>query len=258
MTVITISNFKGGVGKTTFATIFAYLLQEQGKKVGLIDFDPQANATEIMFNTFSMDSNVKTSLFEAIQQEDLLKCVVKANSKLDIFPSDLDLVGFPAHLYDLTSDKAKRFYLLKYLIDQIKENYDYIIIDVPPTISEFTNNAIVASDYVALIMQTHQQSFASSVKFIEYLKDLLDYNENIKLAGVIPYLVTKKGKVDNEVLEDSKKIFNDHLFNSQIMKRERIKLFSKNGITNEDMHDKAVLEMYQNVVNELLERIGKE
>ncbi|EEM93147.1 MULTISPECIES: ParA family protein [Bacillus cereus group] len=257
MTVITVSNFKGGVGKTTFATIFAYLLQSQGKKVGLIDFDPQANATEIIFNTFDVDTNIKVSLFEAIQQEDLSKAIVKATQSLDVFPSELDLVGFPAHLYDLTKDKTKRFYLLKYLIDQIKNEYDYIIIDVPPTISEFTNNAIVASDYVALIMQTHQQSFASSVKFIEYLKDLVQYNENIDLAGVIPYLVTKKGKVDNEVLEDAKKIFGDHLFNTQIMKRERIKLFSKNGITNDDMHDKAVLKMYQKVVDELLERIGK-
>lgn len=253
--VITIANFKGGVGKTTAAAVFTYLLEAQGKKVGLIDFDPQANATGIMFKTFDINHNIEVSLFEAIKEEDLSKAIVKATPNLDIFPSDLDLVGFTAHLYELTQDKTKRFYLLKYLLDQIKDAYDYIIIDVPPTISDFTNNAIVASDYVALVMQTHQDSFESSVKFIDYLRELLEYNPNIDLIGVLPYLVNKKGKVDKEVLEEAKGIFKDRLFNNQIMKRERVKLFSKNGITNEDMHDKKALEMYQNVINEFLERI---
>ncbi|EJR93257.1 hypothetical protein IKE_05923 [Bacillus cereus VD196] len=253
--VITFANFKGGVGKTTAATLFVYLLEKKGYKVLLLDFDPQYNATEIMFKTYNFNSNIKTSLFEGIQQQDLSSAIITLSENVDVLPSELDLVGFPAHLYELTDDKEKRFYLLDFLLRQIKESYDFIIIDVPPTISDYTNNAIVASDYVALIMQTHQQSFAASVKFIDYLRDLQNYNSDIDLIGVIPYLVTKKGKVDIEVLEDAKRIFQNTLFNNQIMKRERIKLFSKNGITNEDMHDMAVLEMYQKVVNEFMERI---
>ncbi|WP_100618271.1 ParA family protein [Bacillus cereus] len=253
--VITFANFKGGVGKTTAATLFAYLLERQEKKVLLLDFDPQYNATEIMFKTYGFNKKIKVSLFEGIQQQDLSKAIISLSKNMDVLPSELDLVGFPAHLYALTDDKEKRFYLLDFLLRQIKDVYDFVIIDVPPTISDYTNNAIVASDYVALIMQTHQQSFAASVKFIDYLKDLQNYNSDIDLIGVIPYLVTKKGKVDIEVLEDAKRIFKNTLFDNQIMKRERIKLFSKNGIANEDMHDISVLEMYQKVVNEFMERI---
>lgn len=253
--VITFANFKGGVGKTTAATLFSYLLEKQGKKVLLVDFDPQYNATEIMFKTFNYESKIDISLYESIKEQDLSKAVINLSPNLDVLPSEIDLVGFPAHLYALTDDKEKRFYLLDFLLRQVKDAYDFVIIDVPPTISDFTNNALVASDYVALIMQTHQQSFAASVKFIDYLKDLQKYNPEIDLIGVVPYLVKKSGKVDNEVLEDAKAIFKDTLFNNQIMKRERIKLFSKSGITNEDMHDAAVLEMYQKVVSECMERI---
>lgn len=104
-------------------------------------------------------------------------------------------------------------------------------------------------------MQTHQQSFASTVKFIDYLRDIQEVNPDIDLLGVIPYLVKKRGKIDNEVLEEASSIFKKRMFSNHIMQRERIKLFSKNGITNEDMHDKSVLEMYQHVVDEFLERI---
>lgn len=252
---ITFANFKGGVGKTTASVMFSYLLQKQGKKVLLVDFDPQYNASEIMFKTFGVDNNNKTSLYEAIQAQDLSKALVKLTPNLDILPSELDLVGFPMHLYNLTNDKEKRFYLIDHLLNQIKDNYDYVIIDVPPTISEYTNNAIVASDYVLLVMQTHEQSFSASVKFIDYLRDLRSYNPEINLLGVIPYLVHKQGKVDKEVIEDAKEIFKDFLFTQSVFKRERIKLFSKHGIREEDMHDENALEMYGKVVNEFLERI---
>lgn len=253
--VITTANFKGGVGKTTAATLFSYLLQKQGKKVLLIDFDPQANATEIMLKTFKYNKKIEVSLYEAIQREDLSKAIIKLTPNFDLLPSELDLVGFTEHLHDVTNDKDKRFYLLEFLLREIKGDYEYVFIDVPPTFSAFTNNAIVASDYVALIMQTHQQSYASSVKFIDYLRDLEKYNKNIDLVGVIPYLVSPKGKVDKEVLKDADNTFKGYMFKNQIMRRERIKLFSKNGIKEEDMHDTAVLEMYQNVINEFLERI---
>ncbi|MDM8365455.1 MULTISPECIES: ParA family protein [Bacillus cereus group] len=253
--VITFANFKGGVGKTTAATLFSYLLQEQGKKVVLLDFDPQANATEILFETFGYDSDIEVTLFEAIKEKNLAKSIINLTENLDVLPSELDLVGFPEYLHEFTNEKSHRYWVLDMLLADLKGKYDFIIIDVPPTISEFTNNAIVASDYVNLIMQTHQQSFASTVKFIDYLRDIQEVNPDIDLLGVIPYLVKKRGKIDNEVLEEASSIFKNRMFSNHIMQRERIKLFSKNGITNEDMHDKSVLEMYQHVVDEFLERI---
>lgn len=252
---VTFANFKGGVGKTTASVMFSYLLQKMGKKVLLVDFDPQYNATEIIFNTFDIDKKVKVSLFEAITEQNLSKGIMKVTPTLDILPSELDLVGFPMHLYSLTSNKEKRFFFLNFLLDEIKSAYDYVIIDVPPTISDFTNNAIVASDYTLLIMQTHQQSFGAAVKFIDYLRDLQVYNRKIDLIGVIPYLMHKRGKVDNEVIVDAKKIFKDTLFEKCILRRERVKLFGKNGIKEDDMHDLEVLSMYQEVVEEFLERV---
>ncbi|MFL0365733.1 ParA family protein [Pseudobacillus sp. 179-B 2D1 NHS] len=255
---ITFANFKGGVGKTTASVLFSYLLQKSGKKVLLVDFDPQYNATEILFKTFGVKGKLKTSLFEAIEEQDLSKAVVNITPTLDILPSEIDLAGFPMHLYSLTQDKTKRFYFLDFLLRQIKKNYNYVIIDVPPTISEFTNNAIVASDYIVVIMQTHQQSLKAAAQSYQNMKVLKEYNPAVKLLGVVPYLVDKRGKVDNEVIEEAEELFQHYLFKNCIMKRERIKMFSKNGITDEDMHDIDVLNMYQKVVNEFLERIEAE
>ncbi|MEK4031321.1 ParA family protein [Pseudobacillus sp. FSL P4-0506] len=255
---ITFANFKGGVGKTTASVLSSYLLQKSGKKVLLVDFDPQYNATEILFKTFGVKDKLKTSLFEAIEEQDLSKAVVNITPTLDILPSEIDLAGFPMHLYSLTQDKTKQFYFLDFLLRQIKKNYNYVIIDVPPTISEFTNNAIVASDYIVVIMQTHQQSLKAAAQSYENMKILKEYNPAVKLLGVVPYLVDKRGKVDNEVIEEAKELFQHYLFKNCIMKRERIKKFSKNGITDEDMHDIDVLNMYQKVVNEFLERIEAE
>ncbi|WP_018395828.1 AAA family ATPase [Bacillus sp. 37MA] len=275
---ITFANFKGGVGKTTTSVIFSYLLQKAGKKVLLIDFDPQYNATEITFKTFNIESKVKVTLYEAMEQQDLSKAIINITPTLDLLPSELDLAGFPMHLYSLTKDKVKRFIFLKFLLDEIRDNYDYIIIDVPPTISDFTNNAIFASDFTVLIMQTQEQSYTGAVKFLDYLKDLNKdiekYLKNLKedtedylrdllvdidieLLGVIPYLVQKRGNVDIEVIKDAQKLFGDLLFEKPIMHRERVKRFNKHGIQEKDMHDETVLNMYQEVLNEFIERVNE-
>ncbi|MGM9988819.1 MAG: ParA family protein [Bacillaceae bacterium] len=261
MNIITIANFKGGVGKTTTSVLFSYLLQEQGKRVLLLDLDPQANATNFIFKTFGVKSSPSMSLFESFKEQDLSKALMTVSPNLDILPSDIDLVGFQMHLYTIVKNSDKRHYFLSFLLEKLQKKigkeYDYIIIDVPPTISEFTNNAIVASDYVLLVMQTHEDSYGSAVKMIDYMRDLKEFNENIKLLGVIPYLVYQKGNVDHEVINDARNTFGDLVFENQIHSRERIKRFSKDGIKNEDMHDKKVLDMYRKVLNELEERINE-
>lgn len=254
--VITIGNFKGGVGKTTACVLFSYLLEKEKSKVLLVDFDPQSNSTEIISETYGVDKKGELSFLDALLKFDLAKAVVKVTDYLDIIPADWNLSKFPDVLEEFK--KSERYYLLQTLLKDLQKDYDYILIDVPPTLSSFTNNAILASDFVIMVLQTQQQAFSSSVKFINYLKDLKsDYHSKFELLGIIQYLIKKNGKVDNEIIEASDKIFGDAVFNNKIFQRERIKRFGKNGITDKDTHDERVLFMYSELLKEIQERINE-
>lgn len=252
---VTFANFKGGVGKTTASVMFSYLLNKRGKKVLLIDLDPQHHATDIIFKTYGIETKEYNSVFDGIQKKDLSESIYEMDDNLHLIPSDIDLVGFTRYLYSVTRDINKQPFFLDSLLRDIRGNYDYVFIDVPPTISELTNNAIVASDSVVLIMQTHHQSYTSAIEFIDYLRDMQNYNSDIDLLGVIAYMMDAKGKVDNEIVDDAREIFGDILFKNRILTRQRIKRFGRNGIKNEDAHDEKVLTMFEEVINEFAERV---
>lgn len=252
---ITFANFKGGVGKTTASVMFSYILSKRGKKVLIVDLDPQHNATDIIFKTYGIETKEYSSIFDGIVSKDLSECTYEVDENLHIIPSDIDFVGFTRHLFSVTNDKKKQSYVINQLLSAVKSEYDYIFIDVPPTISEITNNAVVASDYVLLIMQTHEQSYNASIQFIEYLRGMQEYNPNIDLLGVIAYLVDPRGLVDNEIIDEAERIFGDILFKNRIMNRQRIKRFGKHGITNLDTHDANTLKMFEDVIEEFTERV---
>lgn len=252
---VTFANFKGGVGKTTASVMSAYIASKNGKKVLLIDLDPQHNATDIIFKTYGITTKEYNTVFDGITKKDLSESIYRMDDNLHIIPSDLDLVGFSRYLYSVTRDIKKQPFFLDRLINELKNDYDYIFIDVPPTISEITNNAVVASDFVLLIMQTHEQSMSASIQFVDYLRDMQTYNPDIDLLGVVAYMVDSRGRVDKAVLEEAGEVFGDILFKNKIMHRQRIKSFGRDGITEEDLHDIEALEMFKEVVMEFEERV---
>lgn len=255
-TSITIGNFKGGVGKTTTCVTFSYLLNKAHRKTLLIDFDPQGNASEIIEKTFPVfkQKNFK-SLTDGIKNLDLFESIAHVTDYLDLMPSDWSLSLLPDMLEDYK--KSDRPLFLKTLLTKIRNDYDYILIDVPPTLSAYTNNAVLASDYVIMVMQTQEQSYSSSLKFVSYLQGLRkDYDKSFDLLGIIAYLVKKDGPVDHEVLKAANQAFGKALFHGNVFQRERVKRFGKSGIKDEDMWDKRALYMYQVVLDEALSRIN--
>ncbi|MGG3102061.1 ParA family protein [Bacillus velezensis] len=254
--VINVGNFKGGVGKTTTSTLFAYELSKTDRKTLVLDFDPQANATDILLRTAGLELPERT-IYSGLQSKNLENCIVNIKENLDLIPADLDLVGFPLFLNEIANNDLKnRAYYLDFLLRPLRENYDYIIIDVPPTISDFTNNAIVASDYVLIVMQTQERSLSATEKFIPYLKQMVEtYEANIGLLGIVPVLIKANGPVDQYILEEARKEFGENLLNSTIKLRERIKRFDVQGITEADIHDKEALKLFKNLTLELIERV---
>lgn len=257
--VITSSNFKGGVGKTTVNVLFAYLLSvRKHKKTLLIDLDPQGNASEILRKTYPEPiSEPQFTFFEGLKQADITNSVTKFTDTLSALESDWKLVGLPEMLEDYKKDERK--YLLRELLKPIKNDYDFILIDTPPTLSEYTNNAVFASDFVLAVLQTQEQAYSSTLKFISYLQDLNSgYDANFDLLGVIQYLIKKSGTVDSEIQKDAKDTFGAALFHENIYQRERVKGFGRNGIPAEkdfDIWDKKALYMYETLLNEVLVRL---
>lgn len=258
-TVITFGNFKGGVGKTTAASLTAELLQEDQKQVLLLDLDPQANATN--FLTLSYDYEFPEnfiSLFEAIKNKNLKEATITLSDRLDLLPSGMDLGSFPRFLYSFTNEQKESYYL-DYLLRDIKNDYDYIIIDVPPTMSPFTNNALVASDYTVIVMQTELDSLTGTIDYYEYVQIMAKYNPKLQVLGIIPYLEKKRSKIDKYIYDMSLSSdfeIKDYMFANHIFDRERVKRFRVRGITNNDHHDAQTLKMYRNVKDEILEKVG--
>ncbi|MCG1466650.1 ParA family protein [Staphylococcus epidermidis] len=254
--VITINNFKGGVSKTSTTNGIAYILAEKmNKKVLVIDLDPQADATETLLLTYK--KQVKNSLYETLKErEDINYCLTNLSKNMDLVPSSFNMIGFPSLLEEQGYNRKTGATLIDQLIRPIKEIYDYILIDTPPTISDYSSNAIYACDYSLIVMQTHRRSYRAVSSFIEYLALFKDiYQVDFEIAGILPVMFKKSGKVDRTVLQDSINKYNTYLLNHYVYQRDRVKLWDETGITDEDYHDKRTLNMYKNITNDLLNEI---
>ncbi len=257
--VINVANFKGGVGKTTTTVMLSLLLSQKNNKVLLVDFDPQGNATDLLYyKTFEKAAPQKT-IYQAIQDKDLTPAIHALTDNLHIIPAEGDLRNFPRLLARMFGrDYIKYGFLLDALLMPLKDDYDYIFIDVPPTISDFTDNAIVASDHIAIVMQTQEFSLGAAEDFIPYVNEVLEkFETDVNLLAAIPVLMKKGGRVDELILEEAKKMFKEKLTSSPIKIRERIKAWGVTGIRDEDMHDKEALDMYRGLAEEMSQRMEK-
>lgn len=262
--VLTTGNFKGGVGKTTNAVLTAYTLSNKGYKVLVVDLDPQANATELLFatmtNVYKIKPEFKETLFVSIQNNKISNSLISVKKNLDLLPSFTDLEKYIDYLAELYDDDYSKDTHFSNLLNEIKENYDFIIIDVPPQLNKFTNSALVASDYVIVILQTQERSLKGAEKYIEHLIQLNnDYGTEIDILGLLPVLVQNGNDLDLDIIEDAESLFGkSNIFNTKIKTMQRLKRYDRTGITDnpKDIHDKRVQQVYESVSDEVIQRIN--
>lgn len=264
-TVVTFGNFKGGTGKTTNSTMIAYALSDMGYKVLLCDQDPQANATSLYLKTKSVltgeVSSYNKTLMTAIKDEDLGSIITEIKENLYLLPSFSDFAVYPIFLEKkFPNDITSRVKYFSTLIQPLKKEFDFIFIDVPPTISVITDSALYASDFVVVVLQTHERSLQGAEVFTGYLQSLIyDYGANLDIIGILPVLLKNGAGVDMATLENAKKIFGkENLFDLVIRNMERLKRFDVTGITDEDMHDRKVHDVYKNIAEEFITRLNAE
>lgn len=264
-TIVTFGNFKGGTGKTTNSTMIAHALSTQGYKVLLCDQDPQANATSLYLKTKALETDEIVSfnktLMAAIQEEDLGQIVTKVKENLYLLPSFSDFALYPRFLEKkFPEDTTARVQYFSSLIAPFKKEYDYIFIDVPPTISIITDAALYASDFVVVVLQTQERSLQGAEVFTVYLQSLIDdYGADLDIVGILPVLLKNGAAVDLATLDSAREIFGEeNLFTNVVTNMERLKRFDITGITNEDSHDRKVHKSYEIIAEEFVARVQAE
>lgn len=205
--VVSLLNHKGGVGKTTSAINIGAGLVELGKKILLIDLDPQANLT------ISLGiPRQKFTIYEAMRGEaELVPYAYKPN--LDVITSSLDLSGAEMELIN----EAGREFILRELIGQLEDDYDFILIDCPPSLGLLTLNALTSSRFVLIPLQTEflaVQGLAKIKQVVDKVKFRL--NKQVELAGVIPTMYDSRRVLNRDVVEIIHKYFGNKVFNTYI------------------------------------------
>jgi len=206
-TIISLLNHKGGVGKTTSTINIGAGLVELGKRVLLIDLDPQANLTLALGVP-----RQPSSMYEAMRGEaELAPFTLKEG--LDVVISVLDLSGVEMELLN----EAGREFLLKELLSPHRNTYDYVIIDCPPSLGLLTLNALTASDTVMIPVQTEflaMQGLAKIKQVIQKVK--LRLNKQLEIGGVIATMYDSRKVLNRDVVDTLRKYFGDILFNTLI------------------------------------------
>ncbi|NLD17649.1 MAG: ParA family protein, partial [Tissierellia bacterium] len=197
---IGIFNQKGGVGKTTTAINLAAGLGRRNKKVLLIDLDPQGNATSgLGIDKESIELNVYDAIHNETPMEDI---VIETNGKnLWLVPSDIDLAGLEIELAQ--SNDWHR--LMENALLGIKDSYDIIIIDCPPSLGILSIMSLIASDYVLIPIQSEFYALEGTGQLLETIKMVQEnYNPNLEILGVVMVMHDSRTRLSSDVVEEVK------------------------------------------------------
>lgn len=264
--VMTFANFKGGAGKTTNSVMSAYALAEAGKKVLLIDKDPQANATTLLSRTYANIHGQKPAiekfLMDGLEEQTFENCVLPITENLHLIPTMPKFAYYSDFLEELFPGTKKNKYSERmayfgHVLDTIKDDYDFVFIDVPPTISIYTDAALYASNYALIILQTQDFALDGADVFTEYMVDLVEkYDLDLEVLGVLCVIFNTTSKIDAKVIEDAEELFGtENLFETHIKHMERLKRYVAEGILIADHHDKNVMKVYNKLTKEMMERL---
>ena len=210
--IIAITNQKGGVGKTTTTVNLSAAIGECGHKVLLVDMDPQGNATSgVGVDRRECENTVYEMLLGEVPFSD---CVIKTDfKKLRVLPANIDLSGFEIDIID----KEGREFLLKNILDQIKNRFEYIIIDCPPSLNMLTVNALTAADTVIVPIQCEYYALEGLSQLLHTVNLVQDrLNPILEVEGVVFTMFDARTNLSSQVIESVRQNLNENIYKTVI------------------------------------------
>ena len=216
--IIAIANQKGGVGKTTTSVNLAASLGVLEQKILLIDADPQANASSGL--GIDVDA-VEEGTYQLLEHTILAKdAIIKTNSpNVDIIPAHIDLVAIEIELVD----KEQREYMLKKALQDVKDDYDYILIDCAPSLGLITLNSLVAADAIIIPIQCEYFALEGLGKLLNTIKGVQKiHNKSLDIEGLLLTMYDSRLRLSNQVVDEVKKHFDYMVFETIIQRNVRL------------------------------------
>lgn len=215
--VISVANQKGGVGKTTTTVNLSTLLAKKGKKVLLIDTDPQGNATSGLGITKELELSVYDILVGDTTFDETVQDTAVKNLK--ICPSNISLAGAEVELVSMMSREQR----LKVKLDEVKDQYDYVVIDCPPSLGLVTLNAFTASDSVLIPVQCEYfalEGLGQLLNTVNLVKKHL--NKSLEIEGALLTMYDARTNLSNQVVKEVKKYFENKVYKTVIPRNVRL------------------------------------
>ncbi len=252
--IISITNQKGGVGKTTTAINLSASLAEANQKILLVDFDPQINATTGL--GIEIDDDDKT-IIDSIHDNNLIqKTIIKnVRDNLDVFPGSIELSSLETELLNKENREAE----LKKVLDKVREEYDYIIIDCPPAVGILTVNALVASDACIIPVQCEYFSLEGLKQVLSAVELIRSgMNPSLKIEGLLFTMFDSRTRLAQDVVSMIRENINNvKIFETMIPRNIRLAEAPSNGVSILEYDSSSIgADRYRKLAGEILRNEG--
>lgn len=249
--IISVANQKGGVGKTTTTVNLGACLAYVGKKILLVDIDAQGNATS---GVGIRKPDVSKDIYDVLVNEEPIKNAILPSSRenLDIVPATIQLAGAEIELTSMMARESR----LKLALEEVKDDYDYIFIDCPPSLGHLTINAFTASDSILIPVQCEYYALEGLSQLLNTVRLVQKhFNPTLKIEGVLLTMYDARTNLGAEVVEEVRRYFQEKVYDTIIPRNIRLSEAPSHGLSiiDYDLRSKGA-EVYQTLAKEVLAR----